>query len=83
MRLGAGIGEAIAHIERGRVPALAELGVGLLSEIIFALADPDDLEPEQVAQPFDPIPRGLAPKDVAPAEAGHSLPKRDRRCQPR
>ena len=49
MSPGAGIGKAIAHIEGGRMPALAELGVGLQSEIIFALADPDDLEPEQVA----------------------------------
>src|SRR5258708_5771311 len=83
MRSGAGIGEAIAHVERCRMPAPAELGVGLQSEIIFALADPDDLEPEQVAQPTHPIPRGLDRKDVAPAKAGDGLPERDRRRQPR
>jgi len=83
MRPCAGICEAIAHIERGRTPALAELSAGLQSEIIFALADPDDLKPEQVAQPFHPIPRGLGRKDVAPAKAGHGLPERDRRSQAR
>jgi hypothetical protein len=38
---GAGVGETIADVERRRVPALAEFGVGFGSQFGFMFADGD------------------------------------------
>ena len=42
--LRTGVGKAIAHVEGGRVPPLAELGIGLGCKLELALADADEPE---------------------------------------
>lgn len=44
--LGAGIGRTVTHVERGRVPPLAELSAGLRRQVIFPLSEANDLQPE-------------------------------------
>jgi hypothetical protein len=55
MRLGAGIGKTVAHIEPCGMSTLPKLSIGLEGEIIFSVADPNALESEQIAQPFHAI----------------------------
>ncbi len=48
--LRAGIGEAVAHVEGGRVPAFTELRVGLERQVMLVLADGDEFQAEKGAK---------------------------------
>ena len=50
VRLGAGVSEAVAHVQSGRVPPFAEPSISVGREVRLALADADELEAGSVQE---------------------------------
>ena len=79
--LRTGVGKAIAHVEGGRVPSLAELGIGLGCKLELALADADEPEIVRLDEALHHGSGRRNRKRVGPTQAGDRLPHRDCRAQ--